>query len=62
MNYLPQLHLMADRDMHLRDWFAGQALAGLIAPSSRTDPGAFARDAYRIADAMLTERAKGLKP
>lgn len=40
--------------MTLRDWFAGQALAG--APFDRTADTA-AR-AYQIADAMLAERDK----
>jgi hypothetical protein len=43
----------------LRDWFAGQALAGLVA---NTENGAAAsetvRYAYLFADAMLAERAK----
>jgi hypothetical protein len=46
--------------MTLRDWFAGQALAGLMA-----DPGTFdtphkrlAESCYGMADAMLAARAK----
>lgn len=46
--------------MSLRDWFAGQALAGLLAQSSGT---AFGSDhsigalwAYQMADAMLAAR------
>ena len=47
--------------MTLRDWFAGQALAGLYA--SETDDTEYeaayaARRSYVIADAMLAERAK----
>lgn len=57
------------RGMSLRDWFAGQALAGMLA-----DPNVAIGDAdeaeerkcdlrlgrcsYRIADAMLAERGK----
>lgn len=53
--------------MTLRDWFAGQALAGIMA---RMDQSGFAfgvneddwscpvGDAYRIAGTMLQERAK----
>ena len=52
--------------MSLRDWFAGQALAGLLAGRSYdhalTDPGgvkgAAASDAYKVADAMLAARTK----
>jgi len=46
----------AMQGMSLRDWFAGQALVGLLAndrPISHVAP-----DAYAIADAMLVERAK----
>lgn len=44
-----------------RDWLAGQALAGLIAysPAAYTlekEPAELARQAYRVADAMLEER------
>ena len=56
------------RGMSLRDFFAGQALAGLVAGVS-TDPicrrEMFEGDvewgtvtAYKLADAMLAERAK----
>lgn len=54
--------------MTLRDYFAGQALAGLVAtiPVSRKDDifqgvqagGIEAKIAYTIADAMLAERAR----
>ena len=52
--------------MSLRDWFAGQALAGLLGNSeSKTDsdvecsvPGAIARYCYDAADAMLERRGK----
>jgi hypothetical protein len=59
--------------MTLRDWFAGQALAGLLAnptereweaaASEQGDPDALvqvcALMAYKQADAMLAERKKG---
>lgn len=54
--------------MTLRDWFAGQALAGWLASFTDTPshpgekPETAARTAavsYALADAMLTERAKG---
>lgn len=53
-----------DQGMHLRDWFAGQALAGQLAfsPSDSFDkahqPADVARICYQMADAMLAERAK----
>ena len=42
----------------LRDWFAGQALAGLLAcPEWEPPPGdSFAKAAYRQADDMMKER------
>jgi hypothetical protein len=48
--------------MSLRDWFAGQALAGLFA-NVHTPPRAFSTDsaivaAYLAADMMLEERKK----
>ena len=51
--------------MTLRDWFAGQALVGLMSHNAHDhcplfgDGEPFARDAYLVADAMLAERAKG---
>lgn len=57
----------------LRDYFAGQALAGLLAQTTFTEsgyptpvyevgvampPSMLARHAYGIADAMLAERIK----
>ena len=46
--------------MSLRDYFAGQALAGLLAADTqeRHDEEWMAVSAYSISDAMLAERAK----
>lgn len=58
--------------MTLRDWFAGQALAGLLANSggpiqsngmsgwsyTNCGPDSVAREAYDAADAMIAERSK----
>jgi hypothetical protein len=53
--------------MSLRDWFAGQALSGMLAHSTRYKPRegapanwhqAIAEEAYELADAMLAERAR----
>ena len=51
--------------MSLRDWFAGQALAGIYANSGDDSPagahGRCAKEAYDAADAMLATRATGEK-
>lgn len=46
--------------MTLRDYFAGQALTGLLAVPNgpQSGPDMYARDAYTVADAMLAERAQ----
>lgn len=53
--------------MSLRDWFAGQALQGLLAAVKRRDATVteeemariFSEVSYKFAAAMLAERAKG---
>jgi len=45
--------------MSLRDYFAGQALNGLLLSPRITAPPATAKLAYEYADAMLAERDKG---
>ena len=44
----------------LRDWFAGQVMAGLAGQGlrNRMPDVEMARDAYTLADAMLAEREK----
>jgi hypothetical protein len=44
--------------MTLRDWFAGQALAGLLGKSMGVNPRSVADIAYLIADAMLKRRCE----
>jgi hypothetical protein len=47
--------------MSLRDWFAGQALAGVRAPSDYSSGpcnAAIAERAYAIADAMIRVRGE----
>ena len=45
--------------MTLRDYFAGQWLATIaIGPGTAVTPAQIATDCYRMADAMLAERAK----
>jgi hypothetical protein len=45
-----------ERGMTLRDWFAGQALIGLL--TTRPADEIVAKWAYSYADAMLAERSK----
>ena len=50
---------ITDRDtgcMDLRDWFAGQALTGVLYDSEPDDYEFHAKTAYQIADAMIKER------
>lgn len=42
--------------MTLRDWFAGQALAGLMQKDPWADPMMLASYAFNAADAMLATR------
>lgn len=44
-----------DMGMSLRDWFAGQALAGLIAQCNMPNE-VYSRMAYTLADTMLQQR------
>ena len=47
--------------IELRDWFAGQALAGILGDDTDVLPAdalGLAKLCYFIADAMLTERAR----
>jgi hypothetical protein len=53
-----QSGLYAALGMSLRDWFAGQAVAGVggFGYGSPTDSKGIAKGAYEIADAMLKAR------
>lgn len=55
------LHPSFDVGMSVMDWFAGQALTGLLAHSGHKAPAAatYASDAYKIADAMIAQRKSG---
>jgi hypothetical protein len=47
--------------MSLRDWFAGQAVAGLLAGLDRTkglDLSVLVHEAFRVADGMIERREK----
>ncbi len=53
----------SQRGMSLRDWFAGQALAGICAIDMGDGPAQsgweeMAAEAYFLADAMLAERKR----
>ena len=50
--------------MTLRDYFAGQALAGFMSTLShdygnRDEPSRYAQDSYQLADAMIAKRERG---
>ena len=50
--------------MSLRDWFAGQALAGLASSWVTERPGRWekvAEEAYGMADALLSRRAENAR-
>jgi len=47
--------------MSIRDYFAARSIPGVMAHGLKEnvfDPEAIAQDAYKVADAMLAERAK----
>jgi hypothetical protein len=54
----PVGQVIADRlGMSLRDWFAGQALQGIVAnPNTAPDAEMIAHAAYRIANEMMEAR------
>lgn len=54
-------HSYAYKGMTLRDWFAGQALANAFTDYGASESSQIAEWAYILADAMLKERAKGVK-
>ena len=62
-DYGPSGHQTVD-GMSLRDWFAGQALAGILANAKLNaadggySPAMAAADAFTTADAMLAARGK----
>ncbi|MGE0278323.1 MAG: hypothetical protein AB7R40_23250 [Nitrospiraceae bacterium] len=48
------------QDMTLRDYYAGQALVGILAGKKR-DTGLASKDAYDYADAMMRARGRNAK-
>ena len=56
----PAFPCVTTAGMSLRDWFAGQALAGMLAyPAPGAPiPRVVAKAAYEYADAMIAERGK----
>jgi hypothetical protein len=57
-----ETHSSGRRGMTLRDWFAGQAAAGMLLAVHHEQHGenakSVAETAYRIADAMLVARSR----
>ena len=60
---IPYGQVMSDegRGMTLRDWFAGQALAGYLANGGAAFWDRDAQNAYAAADAMIAARKGGVK-
>lgn len=59
INFPGQRDVYASAGMTLRDYFAGQALAGLLAgewPGKAWKDGGVSKESYEIADAMLAAR------
>ena len=50
---------MTSYEKTLRDYFAGQCVAGLLAHASGEDPVKSPEEAYKLADLMLIQRLKG---
>ena len=46
----------ASEGMDLRDWFAGQALQGLLASDVQDTINVFASKSYELADLMMKQR------
>jgi hypothetical protein len=60
-NREPAFPFQSAPGMTLRDWFAGQAIVGLLAnPNNTQSPewAGFSWDAYKMADAMIAQRDK----
>lgn len=59
-----QVHVSPNSEVHygmsLRDWFAGQALAGILTSDEKSEMGLsdVVESAFEIADAMLERRGK----
>lgn len=55
----PDTVIRSEPGMSLRDWFAGQALAGYLSdPNVGGDPETMAARMYAYADAMLAARVR----
>jgi hypothetical protein len=54
----PTTETVSYTGMSLRDYFAGQAMAGILARSGGDDRSAYAKVAYSYANAMIKERNK----
>jgi hypothetical protein len=55
---IDEFRSVAITGMTLRDWFAGQALAGVMEKYAYVRPEANAKEAYALADAMIAQREK----
>jgi hypothetical protein len=59
-NNKPEKHLVITDELSMRDYFAAQAMAALVSREERVsfNQWELARDAYRLADAMLEVRGE----
>jgi hypothetical protein len=57
MMAFPDPHRTDVKGMTLRDYFAGQALLGLLASDVTSPLETFVKQSYRVADAMLKARS-----
>ena len=61
-NITPDMPIQGGPGMSIRDWFAGMAMQGIISCPGDLDgyyeEDVVATNAYKMADAMLRERAK----
>lgn len=56
MKAFPRNRTAGQEGMDLRDYFAGQAIIGILSNAASADARVLVKDAFRIADLMLKAR------